>query len=73
MSAADATVASGLATPLAGDPGRAAVHGLVEAERPFVVTRVPRLAEASRPSEPAIAAASSDRMSPNRFSVTITS
>jgi hypothetical protein len=34
---------------------------------------LPRLADGSRPSEPTIAPASSDRMSPNMFSVTMTS
>ena len=37
------------------------------------MTRVPIDADGSMPSEPAMTAASSDRMSPNRFSVTSTS
>ena len=41
--------------------------------RPWAVSRVPIEADGSSPSEPAMTAASSDRMSPNRFSVTRTS
>ena len=53
---------------LAGDVGRRAVDRLEEPGPPS-----PRLADGSIPSEPVIIAASSLRMSPNMFSVTITS
>ena len=54
---------------LAGDVGRRAVDGLEQAR----VRSAPRLAEGSIPSEPVSIADSSLRMSPNMFSVTITS
>ena len=54
---------------LARDVGRRAVHRLVQGPGP----PAPRLADASSPIEPAIIAASSERMSPNMFSVSSTS
>ena len=58
----------------AGDVRRGAVDGLVEARsRRASVRRSPSDADGSMPSEPASTDASSDRMSPNMFSVTMTS
>ena len=54
--------------PAAGDVRRRAVHGLEEAG-----PASPRLADGARPSPPVTAAARSERMSPNMFSVTMTS
>ena len=62
-------MASGFALPGAGDVGRRAVHRLEQAR----ARRPPSDALGSMPSEPVSMAASSLRMSPNRFSVTITS
>ena len=62
-------MASGLALPGAGDVGRRAVHRLEQAR----ALRRRSDALGSIPSEPVSMAASSLRMSPNRFSVTITS
>ena len=67
--ATDRIVASGFARILAGDVGRAAVAGLVEARGPFFVQR----RRGSMPIEPVSMAASSDRMSPNMLPVTSTS
>ena len=62
----------GLALP--GDVGRRAVHRLVERLRPAVFgSGAPSEAEGSMPSEPVSMAATSDSMSPNRLSVTMTS
>ncbi len=67
--AAERNIASGLATPLPGDVGRGAVHGLEQPGSPSA----PSEALGSIPIEPVSIAASSERMSPNMFSVRITS
>ncbi len=71
--AEDRIVPSGLATSRPAMSGADPWMGSYRPWRPWAVDRVPSEAEGNMPSEPAITAASSDRMSPNRFSVTITS
>ena len=63
-------MASGLADALPGDVGRRAVDGLEQAR---ASPGSPSEAQGSIPIEPVSIAASSLRMSPNRFSVRITS
>ncbi len=60
----------GIGDAAAGDVGRGAMNGL---EQPAARRRRPSEAEGSSPSEPASMEASSVRMSPNMFSVTMTS
>ena len=68
MSATEPNVASGLAIPLPAMSGAEPCTGSYRPGPP-----APRLAEASSPIDPAIIAASSERMSPNMFSVSTTS
>jgi len=68
MSATDPNVASGLATPF---PAMSGADPCTGSYNPVFVE--PTLAEASSPIEPATIAASSERMSPNMFSVSTTS
>ena len=73
--AADRIVPIGLARSWPGDVGGRPMDRLVEAEGPAVLASRGRPATpmAACPRLPARTAASSERMSPNRFSVTITS
>ena len=71
--AADRIVPSGFARSWPAMSGAEPWIGSYRPWRPWAVSRVPSDADGSIPSEPAITAASSDRMSPNRFSVTRTS
>ena len=68
--ATERNIASGLAIPLPGDVGRGSVHRL---EQPRRAVASPSEALGSIPIEPVSIAASSERMSPNMFSVRITS
>ena len=70
----EAIMAIGLATPLPAMSGAEPCTGSYIALRFFVFgSASPSEAEASMPSEPVSMAATSDSMSPNRLSVTITS
>jgi hypothetical protein len=68
-------MAIGLASPVPGDVGRRAMHRLVErlALAGLLGSGAPSEADGSMPSEPVSMAATSESMSPNRLSVTITS
>ena len=66
-------VAIGLATPLPAMSGAEPCTGSYSARRCPRASAAPSEAEGSMPSEPVTMAASSDSMSPNRLSVTITS
>ena len=70
ISAADRNMASGLATPR---PAMSGAEPCTGSNMPGVARRSPSEALGSIPIEPVIIAASSERMSPNMFSVTITS
>ena len=69
MSATDRNIASGLAAPV---PAMSGAEPCTGSNRPGS-PRSPRLALGSIPIDPVIIAASSERMSPKRFSVTMTS
>ena len=71
--AAERMVPVGLATSLPAMSGADPWMGSYSPNVPCAVRRSPSDADGSIPSEPASTAASSDRMSPKRFSVTMTS
>ena len=71
--AADRIVPIGLATSCPAMSGAEPWIGSYRPNVPCAVRRSPSDADGSMPSEPASTDASSDRMSPNRFSVTMTS
>ena len=71
--AADRIVALGLAVSVPARCGDDPWIGSKRPATPWTVRRSPSDAEGSMPSDPASTEASSERMSPNMFSVTMTS